>query len=60
MVQNRLILGNCFYIIKNIPDNSVDFIITDPPFQTVLFVEIYGYIKLCITFGRRNKNYFKN
>jgi site-specific DNA-methyltransferase (adenine-specific) len=32
MEQNRLILGNCFDVVKNIPDNSVDLIVTDPPY----------------------------
>lgn len=32
MEQNRLIFGNCFDVVKNIPDDSVDLIVTDPPY----------------------------
>ena len=31
----KLICGNCYEEIKKIPDNSVDLIITDPPYEIV-------------------------
>lgn len=30
---NTIQLGNCYELIKNIPDKSVDLIITDPPYE---------------------------
>ena len=33
MELNKLYLGNAYELIKNIPDKSVDIIITDPPYQ---------------------------
>lgn len=30
---NILKLGNAYELIKDIPDNSIDLIITDPPYQ---------------------------
>lgn len=32
MENNTIIHGDCFEIVKNMPDNSVDLIITDPPY----------------------------
>lgn len=32
-MSNKLILGNCYELIKDIPDNSVDLIVTDPPYE---------------------------
>ena len=32
--MNKLILGNCLEQMKNIPDGSVDMILTDPPYGT--------------------------
>ena len=32
MGQNNLIFGNCFDVVKSIADNSVDLIVTDPPY----------------------------
>lgn len=31
----RLECGDCLEIIKNIPDNSVDLVVTDPPYRTI-------------------------
>ena len=31
--MNEIILGNAYELIKNIPDKSVDLIVTDPPYQ---------------------------
>lgn len=30
--ENKVILGNCWEVLPKIPDNSVDLIITDPPY----------------------------
>ena len=32
--KENLILGNCLEVMKSIPDNSIDAIITDPPYGT--------------------------
>lgn len=33
-VQQRLWLGDCLVFLKNIGDNSIDLIVTDPPYRT--------------------------
>lgn len=35
---NNIILGDCYEIIKNIPDKSIDFICIDPPYK----IETHG------------------
>ena len=30
---NKIYLGDCYKLIKNIPDNSIDLILTDPPYN---------------------------
>lgn len=32
METNKIINGDCLKLIKDIPDNSIDFILTDPPY----------------------------
>ena len=32
-MESEVYLGDCYEIIKNIPTNSVDLIITDPPYE---------------------------
>lgn len=32
---NNIVLGDCYELIKKIPDNSIDLIITDPPYEMV-------------------------
>ena len=32
-IINTIQLGNCYELIKKIPDNSIDLIITDPPYE---------------------------
>ena len=32
-MENEVYLGDCYEIIKSIPTNSVDLIITDPPYE---------------------------
>ncbi len=32
---NKIICGDCLKIMKDIPDNSIDLIITDPPYQYI-------------------------
>lgn len=34
-MNNQLLLGNALELFKNIPDNSIDCIITDPPYETI-------------------------
>lgn len=31
----KLICGNCYEELKNIPDNSVDLVVTDPPYEII-------------------------
>ena len=31
----KLINGDCLNVLKNIPDNSIDLIVTDPPYKTI-------------------------
>jgi len=33
--NNTLLLGDCLSLLKNIPDNSVDLVITDPPYEFI-------------------------
>ncbi|HGT7231809.1 TPA: DNA methyltransferase, partial [Escherichia coli] len=30
--MSRFVLGNCIDVIARIPDNAIDFILTDPPY----------------------------
>lgn len=30
---SRHILGDCFDVLKNIPNNSIDLVLTDPPYE---------------------------
>ena len=32
-IINTIQLGDCYELIKNIPDNSIDLVIIDPPYQ---------------------------
>ncbi len=32
-MTNQIILGDCFEVIKKIPNNSISLILTDPPYQ---------------------------
>ena len=29
----ELLNGDCFELIKNVPDKSIDFVLTDPPYE---------------------------
>jgi DNA modification methylase len=31
--MNKVILGDCIQVMKNMPDNSIDSIVTDPPYE---------------------------
>lgn len=31
-VMSRFVLGNCIDVMARIPDNAIDFILTDPPY----------------------------
>ena len=32
-IKNKTIVGNSFDVLKRLPDNSVDLVITDPPYN---------------------------
>ncbi|ESE13894.1 hypothetical protein HMPREF1618_04912, partial [Escherichia coli 908691] len=32
VVMSRFVLGNCIDVMTRIPDNAIDFILTDPPY----------------------------
>lgn len=51
-MENEVYLGDCYEIIKNIPTNSVDLIITDPPYK----VETQG----AGFFGKKSDEYSMN
>lgn len=36
MQYNQIITGDCFDLIKNLPDNSVDLVITSPPYADIV------------------------
>ncbi len=40
--MNTIILGNCLDKLKDIPDNSIDSIVTDPPYHLVSIVKRFG------------------
>ena len=35
-INYKIIKGDCFELIKNQPDNSVDLIITSPPYSDIV------------------------
>ena len=37
--MNKLLLGDCLKKLREIEDNSVDFILTDPPYNLGLFMK---------------------
>lgn len=39
--MSRFVLGNCIDVMARIPDNAIDFILTDPPYL-VGFVTVPG------------------
>ena len=41
MSSINLLQGNCFELMKNIPDESIDMILTDPPYG----IEYQGWRK---------------
>lgn len=44
MELNQIIQGDCFDVLPNIPDNSIDMILTDPPYCTTdLFFDKEGF-----------------
>jgi site-specific DNA-methyltransferase (adenine-specific) len=42
MEINKIYQGNCLEVLKTFPDNSVDSIITDPPYHLVSIVKRFG------------------
>jgi site-specific DNA-methyltransferase (adenine-specific) len=41
-VDSRLLLGNCLELIKDVPDESVDLLVTDPPFGNPVIASVEG------------------
>ena len=39
--KNNIIYGNCFKILKSIPDKSIDLIFADPPYNLQLKDTLY-------------------
>jgi DNA modification methylase len=31
---NQIILGDCYELMKGVPDGSIDLVLTDPPYNT--------------------------
>lgn len=60
-MTNQIILGDCFEVLKNIPKNSIDLILTDPPYlisKTSNFTknsENTKFNKISIDFGEWDK-----
>jgi DNA modification methylase len=60
-MTNQIILGDCFGVLKNIPKNSIDLILTDPPYlisKTSNFTknsENTKFNKISIDFGEWDK-----
>ena len=40
--MNKIIQGDCLEKLKDLPDNSVDSIVTDPPYHLVSIVKRFG------------------
>ena len=50
---NTIQLGDCYELIKNIPDKSIDLLLTDPPYNLGLFMKSRG-----TNMGKLRKNHF--
>lgn len=35
MMYNNIYLGDCLELVRQIPDNSIDLVVTDPPYKTI-------------------------
>ena len=50
MIENKIICGDCLEVMKDWPDNCVDLVLTDPPYNFVStgggFAKKRGYIKI--------------
>jgi DNA modification methylase len=44
----RLFLGDCRDVLKTLPDNSVDSIVTDPPYELGFHGEEVGQLWDCL------------
>ena len=42
---NTIQLGDCYELIKNIPDKSIDLVIIDPPYEITNGVHTSGFLK---------------
>jgi DNA modification methylase len=54
-IVNNIICGDCLELLKNIPDNSIDLIITDPPYmisqKSNISRKSFGKCDLMLNFG---------
>ena len=41
-IKNKIICGDCLEVLKKFPDNSIDTIITDPPYNLVSITKRFG------------------
>ena len=37
---NKVICGDCLKVMKDIPDNSIDLVVTDPPYNISNYVNL--------------------
>lgn len=42
-MQNTIILGDCLQVMKDIPDGSIDLIVTDPPYGNMKGADLDGW-----------------
>jgi len=33
MTHHKIIIGDCIEVMKTLPDNSIDSVVTDPPYE---------------------------
>lgn len=50
---NQIIHGDCFDVLKDIPDNSIDLILTDPPYGLKFMGKDWDHVYPVFTFGSR-------
>ena len=41
-LKNKVIQGDCLEVMKTLPENSVDSVVTDPPYHLVSIVKRFG------------------
>jgi DNA modification methylase len=57
MITNIIHLGDCLVVLKTIPDNSIDSICTDPPYE-LGFMGIPGINQESLTTSCSGMNFF--